>query len=129
MAFSGYSPLREDLMKKCIVAGSLLFLSLSGVAENRLVINGFDQISVQGALALEDLKNTLLAKDWKKESLEVMAESLELVRIGEAMTREAALLNKKTITSLSLSEPQLPGGRPTLANSSFGQALLDPVED
>lgn len=75
-------------MKKLIVGSCLLVCaSLPLQAENRLVINGFDQIPVQAALALQDLKYDLLPTDWKAEALEIMEESIEIARIGEALNR------------------------------------------
>ncbi len=75
-------------MKKLIVGICLILgASLPLHAANRLVVNGFDQIPVQAALVLQEMKYDLLPTDWKSEAMDIMQESLEIVRIGESMNQ------------------------------------------
>ncbi len=81
---------------KSLVMGLLLLFGASARADNVLVVNGQYQIPVQAVLALESIRDQLRESvDWKQEALDVMRESLELIRIGEAMNNQVSGIKKK----------------------------------
>ena len=60
-------------------------LNVSAEDENGLFTNGIYQIPVQGALALEQIRQDVLDKDWKLEAMNVIEETIEYFKVAESL--------------------------------------------